>query len=107
KLPQIKPKDIPVDNLVFRVMTYDHIPLDTERKRKARTISEKHVRLNFPPFKHYIITDEGPKEVGRSHWEGGLQNGQFTQENGKVTRMLAMMYMRLVDRYSQRSNWRN
>lgn len=107
KLVQVKPKDIPVDSLVFRVMTYDHIPLDTERKRKARTISEQHVRLNFPPFKHYIITDDGPKEVGRSHWDGGLQNGHFTQENGKVTRTLAMMYMRLVDRYSQRSNWRN
>jgi hypothetical protein len=107
KLKPVKAKDIPIEEIVFRVMTYDHIPLDTERKRKARTESEKYVRLNFPPFKHYVLINEKPKEVGRSHWKGDFRKGNFSQEHGKISPLLATMFMRLVEKYSQRGNWRN
>ncbi len=99
------------DTLVVRMMTYDHIPLDPDRKRKSRATNQSHARTNFPPFKHYAIRidPEGIEtweEVGRSHWEGDFENGNFTVLKGKMTERLGRMFMMLVDRYSSRSNWR-
>lgn len=103
--------DFTDQDVVIRIMTFDHIPLDTERKRKPRNKAEEHIRTNFPPFKHFIVDSwDGDKpilkEVCRSHWEGGFSNGHFTQEHGRITNRLGEMYMRLVERYSQRGNWR-
>jgi hypothetical protein len=65
------------------------------------------VRCNFPPFKHYRIDAEGnPFEVGRSHWKGTIEDGHFSKSHGRVTDKLAMMYMKLCERYATRSNWR-
>lgn len=104
KLNQFKKSvDTPeVDDLVYRVYTYDHIPLDPERKRNPRTVSEEYVKINFVPFKHYIIKNDKAVEVGRSH----SKNGEFCQTHGALTEKLAGMFLLLVNRYSQRANWR-
>ena len=101
-----EPKFFTVDDLVFRVMTHEHIPLDPDRKRKARNTDKSYARTNFPPFKHYIIRKETPIEVGRSHWKGDLVNGEFCLDKGYMTASLAQMFMLLVQRYSSRGNWR-
>lgn len=93
------------DDLIYRVMTFEHIPLEPGRKKNPRKESEYYVKLNFIPFKHYMITNEDKKvavEVGRSH----SKNQEFCQTHGAMTDKLAVMYMLLVERYSQRSNWR-
>jgi len=93
------------DDLIYRVMTFEHIPLEPGRKKNPRKESEYYVKLNFIPFKHYKITDfdnNKAVEIGRSH----SQNGEFCQTHGAMTDKLAIMYMLLVERYSQRSNWR-
>ena len=66
-----------------------------------------HVRVNFPPFEQYRITeDKEPYIVGRSHWKGDLETGEFSKDHGEMTRKLAMMFMKLCERYATRSNWR-
>lgn len=104
----VEPTSIPIDELVFRVMTYDHIPDEPGRKKTTKTVSDTKAKLNFPPFKHYIVDGAGtnPREVGRSHWVGGLHNGHFSVDHGKITNTLGSMFMKLVERYSQRGNWR-
>ena len=102
---KIDPDNLAENELVYRVMTYEHIPLDPGRKKNPRKEAEHYVKLNFIPFKHYIITDRNRKiteEVGRSH----SQDGKFCQTHGAMTDKLANMFMLLVERYSQRSNWR-
>jgi hypothetical protein len=100
------------DGLVFRVMTYDHVPLDPDRKRKSRATNQSHARTNFPPFKHFLYNvdeagNETWTEVGRSHWRGAFdETGEFTVEKGRMSERLGMMFMMLVDKYSSRSNWR-
>lgn len=103
----ISPETIKTEELIFKVMTYDHIPEDTERTRKAKTEADKHVRLNFPPFKHFKFNNEGDLiEIGRSHWQGSLANGHFCQSHGSINNKLADMFMKLVEKYSQKGNWR-
>ncbi len=79
------------------------------------------MRVNFPPFFHLRIIesvvampdlwDENTEKVspyykfhivGKSHWK----NGKFSKNHGKTTDNLAMMYMKLCERYATRSNWR-
>ena len=67
----------------------------------------KHIRLPFPPFYHYRLDDKKqPFLVGKSHWIGDLEKGEFSKDHGAVTRTLATMYMKLCERYATRSNWR-
>jgi len=108
KLEPIDPETIPIDTLVFRVMTYEHIPLIPENELKnVKSIKDKHHKTNFPPYQHFIVNTEGELEcVGKSHWQHGVENGHFNCEHGKTTNGLAVMYMSLVDKYGQKSNWR-
>lgn len=106
KVDEIEPSTIPVSSLVFRVMTYEHIPAAEGKTKVSKKESDNYVRLNFPPFKHVIIEEGNPREVGRSHWKDALENGVFSQEHGKISNRLALMFMKLVERYSQRGNWR-
>lgn len=108
--PRGKPA-IPIDtilpeSIVVRVMTYEHIPLDPDRVRKSRVTDQSYARTTFPPFKHYILLDTGPKEVLRSHWKDGFDNGSFDPDSGRINDRLARMFMMLVERYSRRGNWR-
>jgi len=100
-------KTITKEELIFRVMTFDHIPEEPGRKKNPKTIADTKTKLNFPPFHHYKYNDDGDLIlVGKSHWAGGMENGHFDKTHGKATNKLAMMWMKLCDRYATRGNVR-
>lgn len=100
-------KDIPNTDLVFRIMTWDHVPLSPGRKKSPKITSDHHVKVNFPPFQHYKLDDESkPYCVGKSHWRGDVETGHFCKDKGAMTDSLARMFLKLCERYSSRSNWR-
>ena len=151
-----QPGEIHLSDLVFRVMTNEHIPLVPKKKSKAalaKAAKKKKsseifddllddedtdeiadvndpdvemvpMRVNFPPFFHYRITgfdDVSEKQlmdklvsgyqypleiVGKSHWKGDIETGQFSKNHGRTTDNLALMYIKLCERYGTRSNWR-
>jgi hypothetical protein len=130
----VDPKKIANTDLVFRITCWEHIPMAPKKitkaeakKQKLQDIFElemededplaelvevpvldpKHVRLNFPPFYHYRIdANKEPYLVGKSHWKGDLEHGEFSRDHGEMTRKLATMFMKLCERYATRSNWR-
>ena len=130
----IDQKKIPNTDLVFRITCWDHIPMAPKKITKAEAKRKKledifelddvaedplaelldvpvldlnHVRVNFPPFEQYRLDEEKkPYLVGRSHWKGDLVTGEFSKDHGNMTRKLAMMFMKLCERYATRSNWR-
>jgi hypothetical protein len=131
----IDQKKIANTDLVFRITMWDHIPMAPKKITKAEAKKRKleeildlddvteddpladlvdepvldmnHVRLNFPPFEHYRLNeDKTTFMVGRSHWKGDLATGEFCRDHGSMTRKLAMMFMKLCERYATRSNWR-
>jgi hypothetical protein len=108
-------------DVVFRIMTWDHIPADNKKSKVVDPdaepviteyddtvrVPDKYVKVNFPPFQHYKINEEGiPYCVGKSHWQGDLVKGKFSREHGTMTNKLAHMFMKLCERYATRSNWR-
>ena len=97
--------DISDEDVVFRVMTYEHIP-EEERKKNPKSEADEKSKVNFPPFKHYAFQNGELKEVARSHWRGSLSNGEFCVDHGKLTNILGTMFLKLVERYSHRANWR-
>lgn len=100
-------KKINKSDLVFRIMTFEHIPEAPGRKKTQKTVADKHERVNFPPFQHWKF-DENDNLicVGKSHWVGGMENGYFSKTHGQATNELAMMWMKLCDRYATRGNVR-
>ena len=102
----VDPKSIDKEDLVFRVMTMEHIPDQPGRKKNPKNEAETKAKVNFPSFKHYAYINDELKEVARSHWEGSLSNGHFNPECGKITNKLGTMFLKLVERYSHRANWR-
>jgi hypothetical protein len=120
---EVKLKEIKDTDVVFRVMTWDHVPVDLSKTAKALKEEEnevilteydeevvvptKYVKCNFPPFHHYKVNDEGePVCVGKSHWKGDLDSGVWCRDHGAMTKKLAHMFMKLCERYATRSNWR-
>ena len=130
----IDQKKIPNTDLVFRITCWDHIPKAPKKITKAEAKRKKledifelddvaedplaelldvpvldlnHVRVNFPPFEQYRLDeDKKPYIVGRSHWKGDLETGEFSKDHGEMTKKLALMFMKLCERYATRSNWR-
>ncbi len=130
----IDPKKIANTDLVFRITCWDHIPMAPKKVPKAQAkkkskledllefddeaeevlveidepvLDPTHIRVNFPPFWHYRIDEEKtPFVVGKSHWRGDLETGEFSKDHGTMTRRLAEMFMKLCERYATRSNWR-
>lgn len=130
----INEKKIPNTDLVFRIMSWDHVPRAPKKVSKAAAkkssiedllliederddslddlveepvLDTVHVRVNFPPFLHYRVTDHKvPYVVGKSHWVGDLETGAFCKTHGQMTNKLALMLMKLCERYATRSNWR-
>lgn len=98
--------DVPADCIVIRLMTFDHVPLNDDKIHKAKTEADRHLKCNFPPFQHYVLREGGFLCVGKSHWIGGMDNGHFSAVHGRMTNRLAMMFMKLVERYGHRGNWR-
>ena len=48
----VDPKSIAQEDLVFRVMCMEHIPLEFGRKKNPKNEAETKAKVNFPPFKH-------------------------------------------------------
>ena len=129
-------KTIKKEDLIFRVMTWDHVPVAQKQPRK--TVKKKtakdififeddeadfsdledkttkadvedmvHVKVNFPPFQHYKLDENGSWIcIGKSHWIGGMENGYFSKDHGQITNKLARMYMMLCEKYAMKFNWR-
>jgi hypothetical protein len=100
---KIKPDTICVNDLVYRVLTFEHIPFAPGRKKNPKSEADSHIKLNFYPYKHYIIENGVAKEVGRSHSKGS----KFNLERGSITNKLAKMFILMVNKYGQRGNWRS
>jgi hypothetical protein len=104
---EIDYKKIEKNDLVFRIMTYDHIPLEPGRKRTPKSAADHREKVNFPAFQHWKF-DENDELVcvGKSHWKGGMVKGKFCKEHGQITDTLARMYIKLCERYATRGNVR-
>lgn len=104
---EIDYKKIEKQDLIFRIMTYDHIPDSPGRKKSVKTTADSKERVNFPPFQHWKF-DENDELVcvGKSHWKGGIKTGKFSKEHGQITNTLARMYIKLCERYATRGNVR-
>ena len=100
---EVDPSSFTEDEVVFRVMGFDHIPDEPGRKANPKTPADHKIKLPFPAFRHYTYVDETLNEVGISHHN---KDKEFDLSAGKITAVLATMYIKLVERYSQRSNWR-
>jgi hypothetical protein len=124
---EIKYTKISENDVVFRVMTWAHVPVDQSKNKKPVLDDEdmpieteydagteevvktptKYVKVNFPPFQHWKINPEGEYNVvGISHWKGDPVTGAYCREHGTMTNKLAHMFMKLCERYATRSNWR-
>ena len=124
-------QDTLTTDVVFRVMTWDHIPIDEVKQKKADAKAQeeydsdednfeteydepvvvkgatKYTKCNFPPFQHFKVdADNNPYLVGKSHWKGDLEKGKFSKDHGAMTPKLAHMLIKLCERYATRSNWR-
>jgi len=109
KLAECTPdyKTIAKTDIVIRIMTFDHIPLAPGRKKTVKNRADSHEKVNFPPFQHWKFNDEGELMcVGKSHWKGPIETGKFNKEHGRITENLGKMFIKLSERYAQRSNWR-
>ena len=109
KLADLIPDINSIENtdLIFRIMTFEHIPLAPGRKKTTKTTSDSYEKVNFPPFQHWKFNDQEDLIcVGKSHWKGGVMTGQFSKDHGRITENLGRMYIKLSERYAQRSNWR-
>ena len=100
-------KKIAKSDLVFRIMTYDHIPLNSTRKKNPKSAADHRDKVNFPPFQHWKFNDDDLIEcVGKSHWKGDLETGYFDKDAGQITNTLARMMIKLCERYATRGNVR-
>jgi hypothetical protein len=109
KLAEVTPdyKTIQKNELIFRIMTFDHIPQAPGRKKTVKSVADAHDKINFPPFQHWKFDDTDELTcVGKSHWKGSLDKGQFNKDHGRITENLGKMFIKLSERYAQRSNWR-
>ncbi len=104
---EIDYKKIAKTDLVFRIMTFDHIPLNTTRKKNPKTIADGRDKVNFPPFQHWKYDENDMLVcVGKSHWKGSIEKGKFNKDHGQITNTLARMYIKLCERYATRGNVR-
>lgn len=109
KLADVTPdyKKIQKTDIVIRIMTFEHIPLAPGRKKTTKTTADSHDKVNFPPFQHWKFNDQDELVcVGKSHWKGTLDKGHFSKDHGRITENLGRMFIKLSERYAQRSNWR-
>ena len=104
---EIDYKKISKYDLVFRVMTFEHVPLAPGRKKTLKNTADSHEKVNFPPFQHWKFDDKDNLIcVGKSHWKGTINSGKFSKDHGQITNNLARMFLKLCDRYATRGNVR-
>ena len=95
--------DVPLNEVVVRLMTYEHIPINTNAiPEKVKSVADRHMKVNFPPFQHFIWENDAWRCVGKSHWK----KGAFSITHGRMTNRLGAMFMKLADKYGTRGNWR-
>lgn len=100
-------KKITKEELIFRIMTFDHIPEEPGRKKTPKTIADTKTKLNFPPFQHFKFNENNELDcIGKSHWLGDINSGSFSKDHGTATENLARMWMKLCERYATRGNVR-
>jgi hypothetical protein len=100
-------KKIAKTDLIFRIMTYDHIPMNNTRKKNPKTAADHRDKVNFPPFQHWKFNDNDELEcIGKSHWKGTVAKGHFDKDRGQITNNLARMMLKLCERYATRGNVR-
>lgn len=106
--------------------------IDPAIKKAIDPVKSQHIRINFPPFWHYKLNEKmEPYVVGKSHWKGDLETGSFCKnaqpdssdrrsqhgpncpvcgnpwmQHGAMTDKLALMLMKLAEKFSLKSNWR-
>lgn len=134
----VSPEEILTTDLIFRIMTWTHVPVAVKQPRKVvkkRTAKDifdfedpdldesfadledtttkaeiddmVHVKVNFPPFQHFKLDDANTFTcVGKSHWEGTLDDGFFNKDHGDITNKLARMYIMMCEKYAMKFNWR-
>jgi hypothetical protein len=130
----IDPATVPKTALVFRLMSWAHIPevepkIPKTKTKRASVVDPidiledeaaeftdivpleqlpTYAKVNFPPFQHWKFDDQDQLTcVGKSHWRGDLATGEFCMDHGNITNNLAVMFIKLTDRYGTRANWRN
>lgn len=126
KVKQIRPREVRDQDLIFRVMTWEHIPEDLPKpieieeevdenaevdpkilQKLKIAEKKKYVKVNFPPFQHFKVDKNGKARcVGKSHWIGDLKTGHYSRDHGQMTNKLAHMFLKLCERYGTRGNWR-
>jgi hypothetical protein len=100
-------KKIAKTDVVFRIMSFDHIPLNNTRKKNPKSLADHRDKVNFPPFQHWKFNDADELIcVGKSHWKGPLDTGHFDKDAGQITPTLARMMLKLCERYATRGNVR-
>ncbi len=100
-------KTIAKTDIVIRIMTFEHIPMAPGRKKTLKNTADSHEKVNFPPFQHWKFNDQDELVcVAKSHWKGDLETGKFSKDHGRITENLGKMFIKLSERYAQRSNWR-
>jgi hypothetical protein len=106
---EIKYTKIPETDVVFRVMTWNHVPVDDSKSKKQLLEEEdnpieteydagteelvklptKYVKVNFPPFQHWKLNEAGEYYVvGISHWHWPKDQtvGSFSKDDGTMTK---------------------
>jgi len=100
-------KKVKKEDLVFRIMTFDHIPLNNTRKKNPKSLADHRDKVNFPPFQHWKFDENDTLIcVGKSHWKGPLDTGYFDKDAGQISPTLARMMIKLCERYATRGNVR-
>lgn len=126
----IDPESYSDEDVIFRINQFEHVPwappkvsktkpkrkkivtspLITEEEVEVDEVKKKHVKCNFPPFYHYRYENGKLIQVAKSHWKGEYKNGVFegvfSTKHGHMTEKLAMMFMKLCERYATKGNWR-
>ena len=126
----IDPESYADDDVIFRVTEWEHIPFAPPKVSKAKPkrkkivesalineaeeevseVKKKHIKTNFPPFYHYRVIGGKSIQVGKSHWKvkynDGVFEGEFSNKHGHMTEKLALMFMKLCERYATKGNWR-
>lgn len=94
------------NDLVIRVMSIDHIPLDTEwpEEKAKKKLMDGYKKVNFPAFIHVVFDGNDLKTVLRSHQ---TMEGKYCITHGKTTDKLGKMFYLLVEKIGQKGNWRN
>ena len=93
-------------------------------KKLDSTTSVRVIESRIPEVKRYVIPVEEKNSnptplvefkldetntwrcVGKSHWEGDLETGNFNKDHGKITNKLARMYIMMCEKYAMKYNWR-